>query len=56
MVEYGFMAIAGSEELSETQSNVTDWLKQDRLEGFGYIKKWNRVFYEHLKAAKPYLF
>lgn len=40
VVEYGFKAIAGSEELSETQSNVTDWLKQDRLEGFGYIKKW----------------
>ena len=40
VVEYGFKAIAGSEELSETQSNVTDWLKQDLLEGFGYIKKW----------------
>jgi hypothetical protein len=40
VVEYGFKAIAGIEELSETQSNVTDWLKQDRLEGFGYIKKW----------------
>ena len=40
VVKYGFKATAGSEELSETQSNVTDWLKQDLLVGYGYIKKW----------------
>ena len=36
----GFKAIAGSKSLSEDQSKQEDWLKQDRLEGFGYIKKW----------------
>ena len=40
VVKYGFKAVAGSEHLSDTQSNVTEWLKQDRLEGYGYIKKW----------------
>ena len=37
---YGFKAVAGSETLSENQSKQVDWLKQDRLEGYGYIQKW----------------
>ena len=37
---YGFKAVAGSEILSENQSKQVDWLKQDRLEGYGYIQKW----------------
>lgn len=37
---YAFKATAGTEDLSADQSTATNWLLQDRLEGFGYIQKW----------------
>ncbi|UKK50940.1 fimbrillin family protein [Prevotella sp. E13-17] len=37
---YGFKATAGTETLSDNQSKKEEWLAQDRLEGFGYIQKW----------------
>jgi hypothetical protein len=39
-VPYGFMATAGSETLQADQSTQANWLLQDRLEGYGYIQKW----------------
>ena len=39
-VAYGFKAVAGSETLESDQSTQPKWLLQDRLEGYGYIKKW----------------
>ena len=39
-VPYGFKATAGSETLEADQSTPENWLLQDRLEGYGYIQKW----------------
>ena len=39
-VPYGFKASAGSETLNADQSIPENWLLQDRLEGYGYIQKW----------------
>ena len=39
--EYGFKATAGTEELDEDQATEAKWLLQDRLEGYGYIQKWD---------------
>ena len=39
-VPYGFKATAGSETLEADQSTPEKWLLQDRLEGYGYIQKW----------------
>lgn len=38
---YGFKATAGTETLSANQSTKESWLLQDRLEGYGYIQKWD---------------
>ena len=37
---YGFKAIAGSDVLSEDQTTQKKWLLQDRLEGYGYVSRW----------------
>ena len=37
---YGFKAVAGSSVLSADQTTKPKWLLQDRLEGYGYISKW----------------
>ncbi len=34
--QYGFKAVAGTEELAEDQTTSEKWLQQDRLLGFGY--------------------
>lgn len=39
---YAFKATAGSETLSADQSTMQKWLLQDRLEGYGYIQKWDK--------------
>lgn len=39
-VPYGFKAVAGSTVLSADQTTKQKWLLQDRLEGYGYISKW----------------
>ncbi len=38
---YGFRATAGSQVLSQDQSTRQLWLNEDRLEGYGYIGRWN---------------
>ena len=40
-VAYGFKATAGTTELDDDQTTEVKWLLQDRLEGYGYIKKWS---------------
>lgn len=35
--EYGFKAVAGTAELNGAQTSMTEWLKQDRIEGFGFM-------------------
>ena len=42
-VPYAFKATAGMETLSSIQNTQKDWLLQDRLEGYGYIQKWDDV-------------
>lgn len=37
---YGFKATAGTAELEQDQTTLAKWLLQDRLEGYGYIRKW----------------
>ncbi len=39
---YAFKATAGSKTLSADQSTMQKWLLQDRLEGYGYIRKWDK--------------
>ena len=41
IVPYGFMATAGTDVLEQDQTTQTKWLLQDRLEGYGYIRKWD---------------
>lgn len=38
---YAFKATAGSETLASDQTTREAWLLQDRLEGYGYIQKWD---------------
>lgn len=40
-VPYGFMATAGTDVLEQDQTTQAKWLLQDRLEGYGYIRKWD---------------
>ena len=40
-VPYGFMATAGTVVLEQDQTTQAKWLLQDRLEGYGYIRKWD---------------
>jgi hypothetical protein len=40
-VPYAFKAVAGTETLSAVQNTQKDWLQQDRLEGYGYVKLWD---------------
>ena len=37
---YGFKAVAGTTVLAQDQTTKAKWLLQDRLEGYGYISKW----------------
>lgn len=37
---YGFKATAGTAELEQDQTTAGKWLLQDRLEGYGYISRW----------------
>ena len=37
---YGFKAVAGTAVLAQDQTTKPKWLLQDRLEGYGYISRW----------------
>ena len=40
-VPYAFKAVAGTDPLEYDQSTPENWLKQDRLEGYGYVQLWD---------------
>lgn len=42
-VPYAFKATAGTPVLESDQTTPALWLRQDRLEGYGYIQKWDET-------------